>query len=241
MIPTSSHELTRGLQPVFTAPDYRVWLIDLDRYAAGQDFGVCSTAEHQRAGRFRLPSDGLRYLASHHALRVLLASGTARPPVSLNFRVNAFDKPELVADTGPYFNLSHSHQWCLIGISDTTPIGVDIERADSGIFEPALVRSHLTATEWAVWQTLPVGTQDWAFRRAWTCKEACLKALGTGLSLSPGQVELDPLSYAHATVAIGANRRRLALQVLDLGEAACAAVALTDTDSAQWAQSAARP
>ncbi len=92
--------------------------------------------------------------------------------------------------SGPAFNLSHSGNKVVLAVSDSTdpfdPVGVDIETIRTG-WERAVDRVF-TAEE-----------IDWAnddperFAMLWTAKEAAVKAIGTGFSISPLSFSVLPL------------------------------------------------
>lgn len=169
---------------------FELWAVDLSRPPSRDDVALLSAAEWSRARRFRFQRDRRRYLVAHAALRRLLTSGVGAggPPPARPYDANAFGKPRLRGGGGRQFNLSYGGDLALLGLSDRGPIGVDIERlrpmADEDVtdhvFDPA--ESAAIARE-------PKGTaRDRAFLRAWTRKEACVKALGTGLTTPPSSV-----------------------------------------------------
>jgi len=165
-----------------------LWLVDLDRPAPDEGDHGLSAAEQARAARFAFEPLRRRYRAAHHALRTVLAQHTGRPADALEFGVGAYDKPYLVHAGMPAFNLSHSDRWALIAVGGRQPVGIDIELLHEVPDAAALVASLFTPREQAQWQQADEGAgRRRAFLAAWTRKEACLKALGTGLSL-PAEV-----------------------------------------------------
>ena len=110
-------------------------------------------------------------------------------PSALRFAHNAFGKPSLAEAPGCHFNLSHSGDAALLAIDAGAPVGVDIEieRAMDDI--DAMAQAHFTDAERDALQRSSAGTRAAAFLRTWTRKEACLKAVGTGLSVDPRQLE----------------------------------------------------
>lgn len=149
-----------------------------------------SADEHCRARRFRFAHDRRRYLAAHSALRRSLAASGAGDAASLRFRSNAWGKPELCLPSGLYFNLSHSEDTGLIGISASHDIGVDVEILRHAPDAAELVSEHFTRSERNEFERLPVQERDRAFLVGWTRKEACLKAIGSGLSVHASLIEV---------------------------------------------------
>ena len=69
-------------------------------------------------------------------------------------------------------------------------VGVDVEEARPGREFLSIAESFFAPDEVAVFQRLPTSEQTAAFYRAWTRKEAYLKAIGTGLSFSSTAVSI---------------------------------------------------
>lgn len=223
--------------PRVEGADHHLWLVDLDSYSKDQDWQLCSPVERQQASRLRGAGQATRYLAGRHALRCVLASSTGMSPETLHYRLNAFGKPELESAAGLHFNLSHSHGWALIGLRRAGPIGVDIERYSPLPDQEELAASHLSRAEQGEWRALADPARSTGFFRAWTRKEACLKALGTGLSIAPHLVDVGggPRPRQPAITWQGLD---CGLQVrdIDLTPQLAAAVACCDPDTAARAQ-----
>jgi 4'-phosphopantetheinyl transferase len=238
MTETLANKSLPGLKPIPAGPDQRVWLLDLDKPTPPRDFSICSDEEHEQSRRMRVLGQSARYLKSHHGLRCLLADATGLDPDKLQFQRNAFDKPALRGSIGVHFNLSHSQRWALIGLRSAGPIGVDIESVTTEGIDQSLAERHLSKNEMAAWRGLPESQQRLAFLRAWTRKEACVKALGTGLSLAPSCIDTGCTAEVRR-VAVVLRARPCVLEVRSVcaGIDVLAAVASCDDADAAWAQS----
>lgn len=170
------------------APDWlSLWLADLDAGPA-PDVEFLSTVDRERAARFRFEPDRRRFLAAHVVLRQLLSREGVNLPAD-PFEYGTHGKPRLRTSSGRGFNLSHSDNWMLIGMADQDELGVDVEiiRPIPDMHE--LASRHFTETEQAELTACAAELAVESFLRGWTRKEACLKALGTGLTLEANAVD----------------------------------------------------
>jgi len=151
------------------------------------------TDELERAARFRFERDRLRFIAGRGILRHILSRYLNQPPERLQFTYGSHGKPELMDGGGIHFNLSHSGDWALYAIAPT-PIGVDLEALRPVPQMTSIVERYFAKQEKAFFKGLSEDAKTDAFFRAWTCKEAYVKAIGQGLTLSLQaiDVELDP-------------------------------------------------
>jgi 4'-phosphopantetheinyl transferase len=167
-----------------------LWLVDLEAVPLALAGSVLSAEEQARASRFRFETHARRYQASHVALRQILGGVTQLDPSSLTFTEGSQGKPRLsLAHPTVHFNMSHSEGWALIGLSHLGPIGVDIELLAPMDDADLLAQRNFSATEYAAYLQTPAAQRLEAFFRCWTRKEACLKALGSGLSIEPHEFE----------------------------------------------------
>lgn len=138
-----------------------------------------------------------QFALSRGCLRDLLSRYIDQSPTSLTFTYGPRGKPALnpgQSDQALAFNLSHSGQWLLVGVSiapEIRAIGVDIEVLRSVKHLPGLCRRYLTTTEAETVLALGSPQADHRFLRYWTGKEACLKSLGLGIADSMQTLELS--------------------------------------------------
>ena len=168
---------------------FELWIADLSTEPDAVEIDCLSPNERSRAERFVFPRDRRRFLAAHCVLRQLLADRCGRLPPSLQFGEGQFGKPFLIDSVPCAFNLSHSGDFALIGISPDTEIGVDMEVVHHIPDAPALAERNFTFAERAALADATLDQRDVAFLLGWTRKEACLKALGSGLSIGPETFE----------------------------------------------------
>jgi 4'-phosphopantetheinyl transferase len=206
-----------------------VAVIDLAA-AAGQlerCLTVLDARERDRAARFLRPADRVRYAASHAALRLILGEALDRPPEALCLAADAGGRPHLSgALSGALdFNLSHSGELALVGLSSIGAIGVDVELIRPLDDALRIARAHFAADEAAALAALPTHDVNSAFFGLWTRKEAFVKALGTGLSLPLDRFSVS-LPPAPARVLRAVAGSDWTLSEIDAGPGYAATVAV---------------
>lgn len=169
-----------------------LWQIDLARPISESDRGLLSAEETTKANRIIIESKCRQSYRARAELRRILALYLGGDPRELCFVYGEHGKPSLAI--GPSgqpaplcFNLSHSGDVALVGVVFERPdlqIGVDVEEARPGREFASIAESFFAPDEVAVFRRVPQREQTAAFYRAWTRKEAYLKAIGTGLSFS---------------------------------------------------------
>lgn len=153
-----------------------IWLIKADQHF---DTSIFSPVEARRASQFLDPLARNRFVASRHALRVLLAERLEIPAADVRLVLGDHGKPRLRHPVPLQFNVSHSETFVAIALSMTRPVGIDLERVRK---RPGLIPIALSPKEAARLRVLPTAVQAEALLQAWTAKEAHLKAVGTGVT-----------------------------------------------------------
>jgi 4'-phosphopantetheinyl transferase len=156
---------------------------------------VLSTVERERMDRFRRPIDRRMYGISHALLRMVLSRYECVPPESLMFSRGAHGKPALdesMRSRGVEFNLTHTRGLAAVVVAQGRAVGIDAERGDRSIAAPLAARIF-SEVERTGLDCMSPDDRARAMVRLWTLKEAYVKALGVGLSLS-----VDDLSFVIA-------------------------------------------
>ena len=169
-----------------------VWRFDLS--LRDGDWDVLSPDEAQRARRIIVPDKSEQRAAARARLRHILARYLDADPAGLRFEYGEHGKPALSRDAAPSFNLSHSGSVGLIGVTDGVRIGVDVEYAAPGRAFSAIAKRFFSRAESADLDALSEPERPFAFYRAWTRKEAYLKAWGTGLTFPSDRFTIQ---YTH--------------------------------------------
>lgn len=215
-----------------------VWAVDLDAAADGAA-DVLSPDERRRADAFHRPADRRRFRASRRALRLLLGAYVGARPEALAFETRPGGKPVLPG--GPAFSLSHTGPHLLVAVHASDAVGVDAEAVAPGMATDGVLARVLTARERAAVEAAP--DRDAAFARAWTLKEALLKATGEGLSRPMTSLVLDlgavpPTLRAAPSSYPGPERWRLWAWV---SEGVAGAVAWAPGVPDEWGRAGGRP
>lgn len=148
--------------------------------------------EQRRAERFRVADARRRFVTARAMARCLLGRRLGVPPCSLVVKVDARGKPALESDLiAPHFNLAHSGDVAVVAIANRE-LGVDVEELRPISRADRLAARFFSDSERRWLSALPEECRDRGFLELWTCKEAYLKAVGTGIELPLTLVEVDP-------------------------------------------------
>jgi len=178
--------------------DVHIWRINLNSDELQLQFfrETLSSDEIARAERFYFPEHRQRFMAGRGTLRTILGQYLDIAPKQVEFEYQPRGKPLLAAkfaDQGLLFNLSHSQDLALLGISYQNQIGVDLEYIRTMSDLEGLAKRFFSAREYEYLRLLSPAQQQQIFFRYWTCKEAYLKATGDGLvQLEEIEIDLTP-------------------------------------------------
>lgn len=165
--------------------EIQLWLISLKEKleTVNSCFDALNENEKERADSFVSKPARLSFVITRACLRQILRAH--RQDLSKDFIIpsGAHGKPFLDSSHFPkplYFNVSHSGDFALIGISKTSEIGVDIEQQRFIPQLASIAERIFTKREMAFIQDHSESQRHFLFYKFWTCKEALLKAEGTG-------------------------------------------------------------
>jgi 4'-phosphopantetheinyl transferase len=175
--------------------EIQVWRVDLNASAdrIQQLKSILSADERARADRFHFDHHRDRFIVGRGILRTILSQYLNLPPNQLQFQYGSHGKPSLIpiSDPAVQFNLAHSDDLALVAIALQHPVGIDLEKIRVMPNVEQLSQRFFAAREHQVLCALPTTKQQTAFFRYWTCKEAYLKAIGSGLAHELNQIEID--------------------------------------------------
>lgn len=158
---------------------------------------LLSSDERQRAERFVRPRDRDAFISARGVLRLVLSRYLELQPAALQFCYGAHGKPALKPELNPdqvCFNVSHTAGLAVYAVALDQELGIDLEQVRSNLDYQAIAGRFFSPLENTMLQSLSAQEQCPAFFRAWTRKEAYVKAVGRGLALHLDQfsVSLKP-------------------------------------------------
>lgn len=180
-----------------------IWTVRLDDENWDKYAGLLSDDEHAKAHQFQEVQQRSGFRRCRTALRMLLGRYSGHTADSLVFDYGNFGKPELVLKEGVatvthdektslHFNLSHTGISAAIAVS-RYPVGVDLEVIGERDVD-ALSAIVCHPKERAELTYLRGMAKSVRFLQLWTRKEACLKAVGTGVRSDLRDLSFIPLS-----------------------------------------------
>lgn len=162
----------------------RVWRVSIGDRTAASVAALLSHDERARAARYRFDRDRNQFVAVRGWLRRLLGEYLKREPADICFGLGPQGKPMVVdANVDLQFNVSHSGNVGLLAFCRGRDVGVDVERHDTRVEIAELAETCFSIAERESLRALPEGAQSARFFQLWAAKEACIKALGGGLSI----------------------------------------------------------
>ncbi|OPA80596.1 peptide transporter [Paenibacillus selenitireducens] len=141
---------------------------------------LVSNEKQEKIKRFRFDIDKKLSLYSELLIRIIVCRNTDIKNQDIVFEKTYYGKPMLRNLSEFHFNISHTRNAIAVAISDY-PIGVDIESIKNA--EMDIVERFFNIDEFS-YITENTSDQDKRFYEIWTKKEAYIKYIGKGLSMS---------------------------------------------------------
>ena len=170
-----------------------MWRIRADEHNVVAVWRNLSQAEQERATRFRSHGAQAEFIVSRGALRSIISNYLGVVPQAIEFAQGQYGKPELAPAHGSTlrFNVSHAHSLILTAVS-LKEVGIDVEFIRPEMSLRDFGTRVFSCRETAFLAKLPPGERPRQLFQCWTRKEACVKALGLGLSDSISQIRILP-------------------------------------------------
>jgi 4'-phosphopantetheinyl transferase len=146
--------------------------------------------DRERAARFRLPEDRARFVLGRGLLRKCLGHYLQLTPETIELAYTDRHRPIFPHDETVQFSISHSHDLVAFALTAGARVGIDLEYVQPKWDLPELAKRIFSEEELQTFQALPGHETPSAFFRAWTRKEAYLKARGEGITEGLRQISV---------------------------------------------------
>ncbi|MBN5218043.1 MULTISPECIES: 4'-phosphopantetheinyl transferase family protein [Enterobacterales] len=160
--------------------------------------------ELESYNKIKIKQDKNNYITSRKILKSALQK--LYPNISRKswkFTKNSYGKPIIIypeLQKPLYFNISHTLDAVAVAVSQTSDVGVDIEKIrnlaiisfpEMSISHLEISKNYFTKNEYKKISSLPYNDGVSYFWRLWTLKESYMKYRGIGLSLGLDCIEVD--------------------------------------------------
>lgn len=147
---------------------------------------IISKKRYAKMQRFHFEVDKIRSLFAEVLVRFTLKKHFHIEGADIEFEVNEFGKPNLKGFPDIQFNVSHSGNWVICAVSEST-VGVDVEEIKEKNLD---IAERFYAKE--EYESLVASTdKNELFIRYWTLKESYVKAEGKGMSIPFSSFSFD--------------------------------------------------
>jgi 4'-phosphopantetheinyl transferase len=138
--------------------------------------------DRERAARFHFAADRARFVLGRGLLRKCLGYYLMQPPETIDLGYTNLGRPVLPSDREVQFSITHTHDLVAIAVTCGARIGIDLEFKQPQKDLPGLARRIFSPEDFRDFEALDPADKLDAFYRAWTRKEAYLKARGEGIA-----------------------------------------------------------
>jgi len=147
--------------------------------------------DRERAARFKFPADRARFVLGRGMLRKCLGHYLEQPPETIELGYTDLGRPIFPADEKLQFSISHTQDLVGVALTDGANIGIDLEAISPHLDLLELAERIFSADDLAIFQAYANREKVAAFYRAWTRKEAYLKARGEGIAEGLQQISVS--------------------------------------------------
>ena len=149
---------------------------------------LLDSRERERAGRFHFAEDRARFIMGRGLLREMAAPFLMREPAEIEIGYTERDRPVFVGERKTQFSIAHSGDIVALALTAHARVGIDVEFMRRDLDPLELAPRIFSEAALIDLRNLPAAGQRPAFFRAWTRKEAYLKARGEGIAEALTQV-----------------------------------------------------
>jgi 4'-phosphopantetheinyl transferase len=170
-----------------------VWIAEVSRSMDSLSFlePYLDAYDRERAVRFHFTEDRARFVIGRALLRKSLGHYVKQSPETIELAYTNRGRPVFPHDETVQFSLSHTHDLVALALTSHAQVGIDLEYLKPHLDLPDLARQILCDADFQIFLGLPAHEMPLAFLRAWTRKEAYLKARGEGIADGVQQVSVS--------------------------------------------------
>ncbi len=170
-----------------------LWIVRLNEWKSHlfELKALLSREEIERSLRLKIKDKQEQFICSRAILRIILGSYLDKNPAHLQIQATTDGKPYL-EKSEIRFNLSHSGDILLCGLSYRSLIGIDIQQIYPITNLETIIKNYFSENERKYLESQPVDQLKNHFFSIWTAKEAYLKAIGKGFQESPTDISTLP-------------------------------------------------
>jgi len=147
--------------------------------------------DRERAARFRFHEDRARFVLGRGLLRKCLGHYLHQTPEIIELATTDRGRPFFPQDETVQFSISHTHDLVAVALTTGARVGIDLEYMQPPSDLPELAKRIFSEDDLQIFQALPDHEAPVAFFRAWTRKEAYLKACGEGIAEGLRQISVS--------------------------------------------------
>ncbi|MDJ0846653.1 4'-phosphopantetheinyl transferase family protein [Crocosphaera sp.] len=193
-------------QPLTINPqEVHLWKTNLEQSSINVEnsFKLLNAAEKNKAQRFRFEKHQKRFTIARSSLKRILSLYLSITPQKVEFKYNDYGKPQLLEQINKIdlqFNVSHSENIAIYGITCHYLIGVDVEYIRPMPEAESLAKRFFSQNEFEHISRLSPEEKNREFFKLWTAKEAYLKAIGQGIGGGLEKVEIatdEPVRFVN--------------------------------------------
>lgn len=174
----------------------KVWVLKLDYFIPFRELLISFLAadEREKYKNFHRELSKNLYLLRKGVTRKVISDYLNLSPNELQIRYDHKNKPYIYGKQINY-NISHSSNYLMIGISKDNQIGVDIQRIDDRKKEIPI--SIFSKQEIEQYNTIQCSEKREFFWKTWALKEAITKATGDGMTTNFCGIDTSTLDVNH--------------------------------------------
>jgi 4'-phosphopantetheinyl transferase len=179
-----------------------LWVGSLRQWEANEiSLNRVTEEERLQAQRYHFEVLRNRALIGKALLRTILAQYVAADPLKIRIERGEYGKPYLPQHPELHFNVSHSEDMFLCGVSSAAEIGVDVEAMARMNDHAEIAERYFTKQERDKLHSVASSECIPMFFRYWTRKEAFVKGTGKGLSLDLRSFDVSADRVSPVTVS----------------------------------------